>query len=83
MQEQYLLLVQQIQQNAAAIEQNLQLLYDRQVSYWDKKVVLSYARVQSQQIRELVRALDKQYRTIEQNMYSDLCFDVEHGQVQG
>jgi hypothetical protein len=77
MMEPHYLLIGQIQQNVAAIEQNLQVLYTREVSYTDKKLVLSYARAQSQQIRQLLDALNQQYRDIEEMMFIQLKVDIE------
>ncbi len=62
--DQYLLLIRQIQANAAAIEQNLQCLYSREVEFSQKWVALSYGTAQIGQIQDLTQRLLKQYEDI-------------------
>ncbi len=63
------LLTQQIQQNAAAIEQNLSVLYDPEVPYEYKRVALTYVYAQAQQIEKLVEGLYGQFKSIGDQMY--------------
>ncbi len=59
------LLIQQIQQNAAAIEQNLRCVYDPQVPYEYKRVAIQYLYAQNRQIKDLADQLFQQFRTLE------------------
>jgi hypothetical protein len=64
MEPQYIL-TQQILVATAAIEQNLRFLYDPNVSYDQKQIVLSYLYPQTRQLAELVSGLFTQYRQLE------------------
>lgn len=59
------LLTQQIQANAAAIEENLRCMYDPEMPYEVKQVAISYLYSQARQIQELVDALFRQFRQLE------------------
>lgn len=63
------LLTQQIQANAAAIEQNLSVLYNPEVPFEYRRVALSYVYAQTQQIEELVKGLYSQFKYIGDHMY--------------
>lgn len=59
------LLTQQIQETAAAIEENLCCLYDPDVPVEHKQVALRYVYIQARQINELVDGLFVQFRQFE------------------
>ena len=62
------LITQQIKATAESIEQNIDYIYDAEVSYAQKKVVLSCLYVQTKQIKELTSSLFSQYRSIEESL---------------
>jgi hypothetical protein len=59
------LLIWQIQQNAASIEQYLRCVYDPQVPYEYKKVAIQYLYAQNRQIKDLADSLFQQFHVLE------------------
>jgi hypothetical protein len=60
-----LLLIQQIKTNAENIEQNIESVRNPELSYSQKRALISYLYAQTRQINELTDGLFRQYRLFE------------------